>query len=44
MVTDHIAQFDEKGVQLQSGDRIDCDVVVTATGVGADGILTSCAD
>lgn len=32
VVTDHIAQFDEKGIQLQSGDRIDCDVVVTATG------------
>lgn len=32
VVTDHIAQFDEKGIQLQSGDRVDCDVVVTATG------------
>lgn len=30
--TDQIAQFDEKGIQLQSGERIDCDVVVTATG------------
>lgn len=32
VVTDQIAQFDEKGIQLQSGERIDCDVVVTATG------------
>lgn len=32
VVTDHIAQFDESGIQLQSGERIDCDVVVTATG------------
>ncbi len=32
VVTDHIARFDETGIQLKSGDRIDCDVVVTATG------------
>lgn len=32
VVTDNIAAFDEKGIQLQSGERIDCDVVVTATG------------
>ncbi len=32
MVTDEIASFDEGGVVLASGDRIDADVVVTATG------------
>lgn len=32
VVTDHIAEFDEAGVRLKSGDRIDCDVIVTATG------------
>ena len=32
MVTDEIASFDGGGVVLASGDRIDADVVVTATG------------
>ena len=32
VVTDHIAEIDEAGIQLQSGDRLDCDVIVTATG------------
>ncbi|QJD59000.1 NAD(P)/FAD-dependent oxidoreductase [Pseudomonas sp. gcc21] len=32
MVTDHIECFDEQGIQLQSGERLDCDVVITATG------------
>ncbi|MBP6720594.1 MAG: NAD(P)/FAD-dependent oxidoreductase [Rhodoferax sp.] len=32
IVTDQIAKFDEAGIQLQSGERIDCDVVITATG------------
>ncbi len=33
VVTDHIARFDETGIQLQSGNRIDADVIVTATGL-----------
>lgn len=32
VVTDHIIKFDEAGICLKSGERIDCDVVVTATG------------
>lgn len=32
VVTDQIAEFDKSGIRLQSGDRIDCDVVITATG------------
>lgn len=32
VVTDQIAAFDETGIQLASGGRIDCDVVITATG------------
>ena len=33
VVTDHIDHFDANGVVLQSGKRIDADVVVTATGL-----------
>ena len=33
VVTDHIARFDETGIQLQSGIRIDADIIVTATGL-----------
>lgn len=32
MVTDRIEAFDATGIRLQSGERIDCDVIVTATG------------
>jgi cation diffusion facilitator CzcD-associated flavoprotein CzcO len=32
VVTDRIETFDAAGIRLQSGDRIDCDVVITATG------------
>lgn len=32
VVTDRIAEFDESGIRLESGERVDCDVVVTATG------------
>lgn len=32
VVTDRIETFDEDGIQLQSGERIDCDLVITATG------------
>src|SRR5690606_14102766 len=32
-VTDHIETFDEKGIALTSGDRLDADIVVSATGL-----------
>jgi monooxygenase len=33
VVTDRIARFTERGVQLESGDELEADVVVTATGL-----------
>jgi cation diffusion facilitator CzcD-associated flavoprotein CzcO len=33
VVTDHIERIDATGIQLKSGKRIDCDVIVTATGL-----------
>ena len=33
MVTDHIDHFDATGIVLRSGERIDADVIVTATGL-----------
>ena len=33
VVTDHIASFNEKGVLLQSGQQLDADLIVTATGL-----------
>lgn len=33
IVTDQIARFDEGGVELASGGRLDADIVVTATGL-----------
>ncbi len=33
VVTDHIATFDENGIVLESGERLDADVIVTATGL-----------
>lgn len=33
IVTDTIASFDETGVRLSSGDHLDADIVVTATGL-----------
>lgn len=33
VVTDHIATFTENGVQLRSGEQLDADVIVTATGL-----------
>lgn len=33
VVTDHIDRFDEQGIQLKSGKRIDADIIVTATGL-----------
>jgi cation diffusion facilitator CzcD-associated flavoprotein CzcO len=32
VVTDRIERFDAKGIQLESGERLDADVVITATG------------
>ncbi|MGB3736193.1 MAG: NAD(P)/FAD-dependent oxidoreductase [Ilumatobacter sp.] len=33
VVTDHIETFDETGILLTSGERLDADVIVTATGL-----------
>ena len=33
VVTDHIDTFDETGIRLRSGDHLDADIVVTATGL-----------
>ena len=33
VVTDRIVRFDETGIELESGDRLDADIVVTATGL-----------
>jgi monooxygenase len=33
IVTDHIERFTEKGIQLKSGDFLEADIVVTATGL-----------
>ena len=33
IVTDHIARFDARGIVLQSGGRLDADIIVTATGL-----------
>jgi monooxygenase len=33
VVTDHVARFDATGIQLQSGGRLDADIVVKATGL-----------
>jgi monooxygenase len=33
VVTDHIDTFDAKGIRLKSGERLDADIVVTATGL-----------
>lgn len=33
VVTDHIDHIDGEGIVLQSGDRIDADIIVTATGL-----------
>ena len=32
-MTDHIETFDETGIVLQSGERLDADIIVTATGL-----------
>lgn len=33
VVTDHIDTFDERGIVLRSGERLDADIVITATGL-----------
>ena len=33
VVTDHIERIDANGIVLKSGQRLDCDVIVTATGL-----------
>ncbi len=33
IVTDHIEAFDETGIRLKSGEHLDADVIVTATGL-----------
>jgi monooxygenase len=33
IVTDHIETFDARGIRLKSGERLDADIVVTATGL-----------
>ncbi len=33
IVTDHIKTFDAKGIELESGKRLDADIVITATGL-----------
>jgi len=33
IVTDHIERFDETGIRLQSGQHLDADIIVTATGL-----------
>ncbi|TAE41742.1 MAG: NAD(P)/FAD-dependent oxidoreductase [Runella slithyformis] len=35
VVTDHIERFTERGIQLQSGEVLEADVIVTATGLNA---------
>jgi len=32
VVTDHIVEFTESGIRLESGDHLDADIVITATG------------
>lgn len=36
VVTDHIEHFDEGGIVLKSGKRLDADIVVTATGLNME--------
>jgi monooxygenase len=33
VITDHISHFDETGIQLKSGEHLDADIIVTATGL-----------
>ncbi len=33
IVTDHIERFDARGIQLKSGEHLDADIIITATGL-----------
>src|SRR3546814_9015652 len=33
VVTDHIERFDKGGIQLTSGQHLDADIIITATGL-----------
>ena len=33
VVTDHVSTFTEDGIELQSGDHLDADIIITATGI-----------
>ncbi|HET8731385.1 MAG TPA: NAD(P)/FAD-dependent oxidoreductase [Moraxellaceae bacterium] len=33
VVTDHIERFDETGIRLKSGEHLDADIIITATGL-----------
>jgi len=54
VVTDHIRTFDETGIELESGEHLDADIIVTATGLqmvtlgevqfGVDGAAVDFAD
>jgi len=33
VVTDHIESFTEKGIQMKSGEHVDADIIITATGL-----------
>ena len=35
MVTDHIDRFTENGIKLKSGEELDADIIITATGLNA---------
>ena len=35
VVTDHIERFDATGIQLKSGEHLDADIIITATGLNA---------
>ena len=33
VVTDHIESFTEKGINLKSGEQLEADIIITATGI-----------
>ena len=39
VVTDHIDKFTSKGIKLKSGQNIEADVVVTATGLNLQSLV-----
>lgn len=46
VVTDHIERFDAAGIQLKSGERLDADIIITATGLklAVAGKIPVCVD